>query len=153
MKGKADIRMWGLKEAGIRLALTVLAIGALLAAGCSVERTDPVKIEDLTYTILEEGQIPEGLMALIEERSAQRFQITFDTEGERYIAVGYGAQATGGYSISVEELYLSANAIYIDTNLIGPRKGERVTEAESYPYLVVQIENRMDYSEKSVVFE
>lgn len=92
-------------------------------------------------------------MALIEERSAQRFQITFDTEGERYIAVGYGAQATGGYSISVEELYLSANAIYINTNLIGPRKGETVTEAESYPYLVVRIENRMDYSEKSVVFE
>ena len=67
--------------------------------------------------------------------------------------MGYGIQPTGGYSISVEELYLSTNAIYINTNLIGPMKGETVTEVESYPYLVVQIENRMDYSEKSVVFE
>lgn len=153
MKEKTDIRMRCLKGEWRIAVLTALVIGALLAAGCSVERTDPVKIEDLSYTILEESQIPEGLGALIEEKKAQRFQMTFDTEGERYIAVGYGTQATGGYSISVEELYLSANAIYIDTNLIGPRKGERVTEAESYPYLVVQIENRMDYSEKSVVFE
>jgi len=98
-----------------------------------------VKVEDLTYTILEESQIPQELAALIEEKKTQRFQLTFDTEGERYIVVGYGIQPTGGYSISVEELYLSTNAIYINTNLIGPMKGETVTEVESYPYLVVRV--------------
>lgn len=153
MIGKESIRAWEWRVARRILALTALIIGVIVASGCSVERTDPVKVEDLPYTILEESQIPEGLWALIEEKKAQRFQMTFDSDQDRYIAVGYGAQATGGYSISVEELYLSTNAIYINTNLIGPLKGERVTEAESYPYLVVRIENGMDYSEKSVVFE
>lgn len=133
----------------IGVVLALAALWTILASGCSVERTDPVKIEDLPYTILEESQIPEELANLIEEKKTQRFQVTFDTGNNRYIAVGYGTQATGGYSISVEELYLSTNAIYLNTNLIGPLKGEPVTEAESYPYLVIQIE----YLDKSVVFE
>lgn len=132
-----------------KAVMALAAAWILLASACSVERTDPVKVEDLPYTILEEGQIPQELASLIEEKKGQRFQVTFDTGDKRYIAVGYGAQATGGYSISVEELYLSTNAIYLNTNLIGPLKGEAVTEAESYPYLVIQI----DYLDKSVVFE
>ncbi len=162
VKEEKGRKAWGRKRSGGRFVRTgairiwawmAAVIGVLAAAGCSVERTEPVKVEDLTYTILEESQIPQELAALIEEKKTQRFQLTFDTEGERYIVVGYGIQPTGGYSISVEELYLSTNAIYINTNLIGPMKGETVTEVESYPYLVVRIENRMDYSEKSVVFE
>ena len=34
--------------------------------------------------------------------------------------MGYGTQETGGYSIAVNALYETANAIYVDTNLIGP---------------------------------
>lgn len=138
---------------GAGLALTVGALCTMLLAACSVERTDPIKIEDISYTILEESQIPEELRALIEEKKAQRFQVTFDTGNDRYIAVGYGTQATGGYSISVEELYLSTNAIYLNTNLIGPLKGEPVTEAESYPYLVLKLASDAKYLKKSVVFE
>ncbi len=133
--------------------LFLAALGVILVTGCSVERTDPIKIEDISYTILEESQIPEELLAVIEEKKAQRFQVTFDTGKERYIAVGYGTQATGGYSISVEELYLSTNAIYLNTNLIGPLKGEPVTEAETFPYLVLKLTADAKYLEKSVVFE
>lgn len=130
-------------------ALFALSVGCLLISGCGVERSAPVKIEDLPYTVLEESQIPPELAALIEERKQQRFQLTFDTGNDRYIAVGYGAQATGGYSISVEELFLSTNAIYINTSLIGPKKGEAVSESPSYPYLVA----RTEYFDKSVVFQ
>ena len=58
-------------------------------------------------------------------------------------------QSTGGYSISVEELYETADAVYIHTGLIGPAKGELVAEAESFPYIVVKVE----YTDKRVVFE
>lgn len=141
------------RRGGLLLTLTIVIFGTVLTAGCSVERTAPVKIEDIPYTILEESQIPEEFAVVIEEKKQQRFQLTFNTENERYIAVGYGTQATGGYSISVEELYLASNAIYFNTNLIGPLAGELVTEAESYPYLVLKIEGRTEYLEKSVVFE
>ena len=63
--------------------------------------------------------------------------------------MGYGVQETGGYSISVNECYLTKNAVYFDTTLIGPMKGEKINQVKSYPYIVV----RMGYLEKNVVFE
>ena len=118
-------------------------------AGCNVEKTDREKVRDLDFTIVEEDATPEELQALIEENKQTEFKMTFDSEDAKYIIVGYGRQQTGGYSISVEELYLTGNAIYINTSLIGPSKGENVSEVESFPYIVI----KMEYSEKNVVFQ
>ena len=63
--------------------------------------------------------------------------------------VGYGPQSTGGYSIAVKELYLTSNSIVIDTELLGPEKGENPAPETSYPYVVVKTE----FSQKPVVFE
>ena len=121
----------------------------IFLAGCSVEKTDREKVRDLDFTIVEEDAIPEELQALIEENKQAEFKMTFDSEDAKYIIVGYGRQQTGGYSISVEELYLTGNAIYISTSLIGPSKGENVSEVESFPYIVI----KMEYLEKNVVFQ
>ena len=117
--------------------------------GCGLEKTDDRKIEDLSYTILEEKEIPQEFLAVIEEKKEQMFKLTYTDEENLYIAVGYGVQQTGGYSISVNQCYLTQNAVYIDTTLIGPSKGEQVNEAKSYPYLVIKTK----YSEKNVVFQ
>ena len=63
--------------------------------------------------------------------------------------VGYGEQPTGGYSIEVDELYLTENAIVIDTELEGPEKGEPTGVEKSYPYVVV----RTEYLEEPVIFQ
>ncbi len=117
--------------------------------GCGLEKTDDRKIEDLSYTILEEKEIPQEFLAVIEEKKEQMFKLTYTDEENLYIAVGYGVQQTGGYSISVNQCYLTQNAVYFDTTLIGPSKGEQVNEAKSYPYLVIKTK----YSEKNVVFQ
>ena len=117
--------------------------------GCGLEKTDEKKLEDLTYTILEEKEIPQEFLAVIEEKKEQMFKLTYTDEESLYIAVGYGVQQTGGYSISVNQCYLTQNAVYFDTTLIGPSKGEQVNEAKSYPYLVIKTK----YSEKNVVFQ
>ena len=133
-----------------RRKLYSLILGMMLIfCGCSVERTEEQKLKDLAFTVLEESQIPQDLKVLIEEKKQNEFKLTFDTEDAKYIAMGYGTQQTNGYSISVEELYETRNAIYINPNLLGPAKGEAVSEVESYPYIVVKI----DYLDKSVVFE
>lgn len=121
----------------------------LFFSGCSVEKTNQKKIEDLDFSLVEESQIPEELQSLIQEKKAKEFKMTFDSQDTKYIVVGYGVQSTGGYSISVEELYLTENAIYINTNLIGPAKGEMVSQVETCPYIVIKTE----YLDKSVVFE
>ncbi len=129
--------------AGILLALL------LFLNGCSVEKSEPKKIKDLDFTLVEDSQVPENLRALIEEKKATEMKITMDDGESKYIVAGYGIQKSGGYSISVDELYLTDNAIYINTTLIGPAKGEMVPEATSFPYVVL----RIAYLDKSVVFE
>jgi hypothetical protein len=120
----------------------------LLLAGCSIEKTDKKKIKDLEFAIVEESQLPAGLLNVIEEKKVDDFKLTFATEKDLYIVSGYGTQPTNGYSIAVQELYLTSNAIYIDTNLIGPAQGEEISKVDSYPYIVVKI----DYTDMSVIF-
>lgn len=133
-----------------RITMLVICLWILVScSSCRVEKTDFSKIQDLEFSIVEESQVPEKLMELIEEKKENAFKISFDSEGFKYIAVGYGMQETGGYSISVEELYLSPNAIYIKTSLLGPSKGEVVAQVETYPYIIIKTE----YLDKSIVFE
>ena len=129
----------------------VFFIGAILIflSGCSVQTNKTEKLRDLDYTIVEETEIPEELKGILEEKKAESFKLTYEAEDGLYLCIGYGEQSTGGYSISVNELYLSENAVYFDTNLIGPDASESVAEAVSYPYLVVKTE----YLEKPVVFQ
>lgn len=127
--------------------LTVV-LGCILC-GCSIEETNGTKISDLEYTIVEEAKLPGELKTQIEAKKAADFKMTYESENELYIVHGYGEQATGGYSISVKELYLTSNAVVFDTELIGPRKGENASQSPSYPYIVVKTELR----EENVIFQ
>ena len=92
--------------------------------------------------------MPEELKRLIGEKQTQPFKLTYSDEKNLYIAVGYGAQPTGGYSICVRELYLTDNSIVISTELKGPEKGENAGSQQSFPYIVI----RTEYLEEPVVF-
>ena len=49
----------------------------------------------------------------------------------------------------MNELYLTENAIVIDTELKGPEKGEETGVEKSYPYIVI----RTEYLENPVIFQ
>lgn len=129
--------------------IAVMLTVVFTITGCSMEESSNEKLRDLEFTIVEETDVPEELLKIIEEKKNSEFKITYTDNESLYICVGYGEQKTGGYSIAVNELFLTSNAIYIDTNLIGPSKDEKISEALSYPYVVVKTE----YMDKSVVFE
>ena len=95
------------------------------------------------------GKVPEELRNVLEEKKSKSFKVTYEDEGYLYICVGYGEQKTSGYSISVKDLYLTKNAIYVDTELVGPGSQEQTAEAVTCPYIVLKLE----YLDKSVVFE
>ena len=114
-----------------------------------MEQTNRTKISDLDYTIAAEADIPEELQNDIEEKKAADFKMTYKDSEFLYIVRGYGEQETGGYSICIRDLYLTSNAIIFDTELIGPRKGETISNSPSYPYIVVKVELR----DENVVFE
>ena len=136
---------------GKRHILLAFAAAALVClCGCTVITKDGnEKVRDIDFTVLAEDNIPDELKQVIEEKKEKEFKLTYQDNGFLYICVGYGRQPTGGYSISVTELYETENAVYVHTNLLGPSAGENKAESPSYPYIVVKLEK----TDKAVVFE
>ena len=126
----------------------VLLILCILTA-CGVQTQDEEKISDLEFTVLDPEKIPEELRNVLEEKKITPFKVTYEDEGYLYICVGYGEQQTSGYSIVVEDLYLTSNAIDVDTELLGPQKGEETAAAITCPYIVLKLKEM----EESVVFK
>ena len=135
----------------------VLLVAALLAwvfvvrflTACSVEKDDLKKVRDLEFTVVGETDLPEELKQVIGYKKYAAFKMTYTDDQNLYIAVGYGEQENGGYSISVRELYLTENAIVADTELLGPESAEQTGAEISYPYIVVKTE----YLEEPVIFQ
>lgn len=121
----------------------------LFTGGCKIRKDDGKKVRDLEFSVVGDSDVPAELKQIITEKTLQPFKLTFNDEQNLYIVVGYGPQDTGGYSIAVKELYLTENSIVIDTELLGPEKGEKPAPETSYPYIVVKTENL----ENPVIFQ
>lgn len=131
------------------LAAALAASFAAGLSGCSVSREDKDKMRDLEFQVAAQGELPQELSKLIAQKVSQPFKLTYTDSQNLYIAVGYGAQPTGGYSISVKELYLTENSIILQTELMGPEKGEDLGTEQSFPYIVL----RTELLEEPVVFQ
>ncbi len=135
----------------VRYAVCILAATAVcLLTGCAKEKDPMEKIKDLEFTVLAEENIPGELKAVIEEKKGNAFKVTYQDNGFLYICIGYGEQVSGGYSIVVNALYLTENAIYADTTLLGPDPSDTGVKknSPSYPYIVIKTE----FLDKPVVF-
>lgn len=120
--------------AGIVVFLSIV----MLSAGCvtKIEMTD--KISDLEFTVLEKTELPEELKQKILKNRKKAFHLTYSDQGELYIVEGYGEKPQSGYSVKVTELYETAEAIYIHTELDGPSRAEETKEVATYPYVAVR---------------
>ena len=141
-------RRWNHKVL-LTVGLLVWACAVRGLTGCSVEKESQEKVRDLEFTVVGEEDLPEELRNLITEKKVAPFKLTYSNDQGLFIVVGYGEQETGGYSISVEELYLTENAIVIDTELQGPESSEAAGVEKSYPYVVV----RTEQLENPVIFQ
>lgn len=132
-----------------QILLCMLVLFCFILTGCvNKEAEEPKKEKDIEFTVVEDADLPEELKTIIEEKKSAPMKLTYTNKDYLYIVVGYGEQSTGGYSITVDCLYLTKNGIYIDTNLLGPDKQEVVTQALTYPYIVI----KMELIDKSVIF-
>jgi len=128
------------------ICFTVLA---MLLLGCKADKIDEKKVTDLEYTVTSEDRLPEELKVLVDGKKQQPFKMTYHDGDYLYICQGYGTQPTGGYSIQVEEVYRTSNAVYFSSTLIGPSPSELQTEKETTPYIVIKTE----YQDMTVVFD
>ncbi len=131
------------------ISVMIVCLFCMGVMACGAKTNPMEKIKDLEFSVIAEDKIPEELLSVIEGKKAEPFKITFQDGDFLYICIGYGQQQTGGYSIAVNALYETANAIYADTNLIGPKPEEKGNNTPSYPCVVIKTE----YIEKAVVFD
>ena len=116
---------------------------------CRGQEETAEKIRDLDFTVVATENIPDELIGLLEEKKTESFYQAYSDGDYMYLCVGYGEQATGGYSIVVNGLYLTEENVCMDTTLVGPGPEEEILESKSYPYLVICTE----FIDKTVIFE
>lgn len=120
----------------------------LIFAGCGFREKEQEKT-GLEFTVVDEERLPKELLEMVEEKKEEPFKLTYGDGGYLYLCVGYGKQPTGGYSISVDALYATDSAIYLDTNLTGPEDVTKKGENPSFPYIVI----KTPFVDKTVVFD
>ena len=137
MKSKKSRKKWLLSF----MAVMGIFLAEVYAVACGGEK-QAEKLRDLEFAVIGPDETPQELAQIIEEKKNDSFRLT-------YIAAGYGKQETGGYSITVPELYLTDNSIIVKTELKGPERSEPTGEEPSYPYIVL----RTELLEEPVVFQ
>lgn len=134
----------------VRLAVVLLILLSVSAlTGCTMLSEERIKLRDLDFTVLSQERTPEELLLIIADKKQMPFQITFRDKDNLYIVIGYGEQASGGYSIVVNELYLTDSAVYVNTSLLGPESSEKAEKVLTYPYIVIKTEGL----DETVIFE
>lgn len=126
----------------IMLLLTCLLLAAGLGvSGCSKGAQKEEELTPLDFTVVNYDDIPKEFLQEIDSKKSGDFKLTYQSDGWLYIARGYGMQSSGGYSIAVKEVSLASNAVYFDSELIGPKQGEAVNKLSTYPFVVVKVED------------
>lgn len=137
------------KKAVSWVVLTGFFFLLFMLTGCVSRPQKTEKLRDLEFTVLNKEDVPEELKTQITQNQDMPFRLTYTDQGKLYIAEGYGAQLKTGYSVEVEGLYETADAIYFHTNLLGPEKGEETKEITTFPYVAVML----DAIDKPVIFD
>ena len=127
----------------------VICVILCLMTGCVTKTGNGQKLRDIEFTVLDKDTIPKELAAQIDGRQTEAFFLTYADQGCLYIAKGYGERPTSGYSVEVNALYETEDAVHVHTNLLGPEKGEETKDAATFPYVVIQLE----YIEKEVLLD
>lgn len=120
---------------------------SVCVTGCSTSVNQTEKTKDCDYTVVESAEVPKELGEILEEKKSEPFRLSYSDAGYLYLCIGYGKQVGGGYSITVDELYETENTICFGTTLIGPKEQEQ-TSVETYPYIVV----KMEQIDKEIVY-
>ena len=76
--------------------------------------------------MVENEDLPAELRKLIDNKKENTLRLTYTTKDYTYVVAGFGTKETSGYSIKVNDVYKSGDAIYADFALIGPSENEAV---------------------------
>ena len=135
------------------MTLVAVYIGILLCiCGCSADVIRQEEGRQLDFTVTARSELPEEVQAVLDEKLGTAFQTACQYGDSLYLICGYPAQQSGGYSIKVNRLSATEDAIYFQAELVGPQGSEAeeaVGETTTAPWIVVKTE----YLDLPVIFE
>ena len=104
----------------------------------------------ITDVSVKPGDFPPEIDQILRKKKESAFQMAYESGDDLYILRGYGKQKSGGFSIQIEEVSKSENAVFVRTKLVGPAAKEEQKGAASCPYVVLKTKAAAGIS---VVFE
>ncbi len=124
-----------------KFAVACLALFLLFQlGGCEKAEKGGERGRDWDYTVVTTEDCPEDFLKEIETKKINEFQMSYDDGVYCYLAVGYGEQESGGFSIQVQGLYERGDSLCFETSLCGPEEEDVVSQKPSYPYIVIKTE-------------
>lgn len=107
------------------------AVILMLLASCRITDVSEGERKELSYAIVKPGDFPPEIDQILRRKKESAFQMAYESGDDLYILRGYGKQKSGGFSIQIEEVSKSENAVFVRTKLVGPaakeeQKGRRL---------------------------
>lgn len=136
--------------------LMFLILGMLiLATGCQGKTNKNIaEVGEITFAIVDPMDLEsERLIEWYEEYYTQGILSYYDYEEHTYILVSEGEKPTGGYELNMISIVGEEENIKVKTELISPSKDDLVTQAITYPNLLVRIkkdERKILWDEASI---
>lgn len=124
----------------IFIIIGLLALNFVLGACGKKEK--PART-DIDFTICDKTKMPQELVEIIEEKKTKEFKLSYLNNDYMYIVIGYGEKNRQNLSVVVDDLYMTDNAIYVETNLKteeGKEADDVAGDASMYPYIVIKCE-------------
>lgn len=127
-----------MKKNFIFILTFILTIG--LIAGCTQQNAN-IKMGELEYETLDASELKDNdVQTWYEENYKKEGISSLDIDQYKYVLVSAGEKPTGGYSVEITSIEGKEEKIVVDAKLNVPSKGEMVTEALSYPNVIVKID-------------
>ncbi len=122
------------------ILLVALVPLMLFAYGCA----EPAENGETEETVIEplkpEEELPAEIEGWIEENKYGFGGHTHVYDDQLYILATYGERPTGGYSVEITEIVEKEDQLEVSVHYTAPEEGEPVTQAITYPYDLVIVE-------------
>lgn len=145
-----------------KILLIILCIFAVAILGCNLKKESSVSQEESevskeeipavkqeteekeevkknSFNIIKPELYTDNIKSMIDNMKEKRGFIEYANDGKHYIIIFSGQKSTGGFSIDVLEAYDKGESAYIVIKESGPGPKDQVTQALTYPTIVVKV--------------
>jgi hypothetical protein len=122
--------------------ILLLAMVALLFfSGCADQPVDQDNVVNPEDQDLQEDVLPEEISTWVEESLMLFLGQARVYNDKLYLLVTYGEKPTGGYSVAITDITERDDRLEVTINFTDPAEDEMVTQALTYPYELVVIDD------------